>query len=89
MDARMDAQITANQYKEKMVGKKYLHFKGGVYVVDDIVVHSETAELLVVYSSYLQENLSWARPLNMFLSKVDKEKYPDVEQEMRFEEVEE
>ena len=88
MDARMDAQITSNQYKEKMVGKKYKHFKGGMYEVVDIAVHSETSELMVVYKSCSQ-SLCWVRPLDMFLSEVDKEKYPDVEQKMRFEEVKE
>ena len=83
----MNAQITANHYKENMVGKRYKHFKGGVYVVEDIAVHSETGELMVIYSSYLQEKLKWARPLEMFISEVDKEKYPDVKQEMRFEEL--
>ena len=31
---------------------------------------------------------TWIRPYNMFNSKVDKEKYPDIKQEYRFEEIE-
>ena len=86
-DNRMINQVTAEVYKERMVGKRYRHFKGGIYVVSDIAVHSETAELIVIYKSFDKPSLVWARPLNMFLSEVDKKKYPDVKQKYRFEEV--
>lgn len=83
---RMTNQITAEIYKDRMVGKRYRHFKGGIYVVVDIAVHSETAECMVIYESFDNPALVWARPLTMFLSEVDKKKYPDVLQKMRFEE---
>lgn len=86
-DNRMINQVTAEVYKERMVGKRYRHFKGNIYIVTDIAVHSETAELIVVYKSFDKPSLVWVRPLNMFLSEVDKNKYPEVEQEMRFEEM--
>ena len=85
MDNRMNAQKTASFYKESMVGKRYRHFKGGIYIVTDIAVHSETEGVMVVYKSFDEPTLTWVRPLNMFISEVDKEKYPDVKQEMRFE----
>lgn len=87
MDNRMIVQETAKFYKEKMVGKRYRHFKGGIYIVTDIAVHSESEKLVVVYKSFNDPSLTWARPLDMFISEVDKEKYPDVKQEMRFEEL--
>ena len=87
MDNRMTNQITSEVYKERMVGKRYRHFKGSIYIVTDIAVHSESAECMVIYKSFENQSLVWARPLTMFLSKVDKEKYPDVEQEYRFEEI--
>lgn len=87
MDDRMTNQMTAEIYKEKMVGKRYRHFKGNVYIVTDIAVHSESAECMVIYKSFEKPSLVWVRPLTMFLSKVDKEKYPEVEQEYRFEEL--
>lgn len=86
-DNRIINQVTAEVYKERMVGKRYRHFKGGIYVVSDIAVHSETAELIVIYKSFDKPSLVWVRPLNMFLSEVDRNKYPEVEQEMRFEEM--
>ena len=87
MDNRYINQITADVYKERMVGKRYRHFKGGIYVVTDIAVHSEDADIIVIYKSFDNPSLVWARPLTMFLSEVDKKKYPDVEQKFRFEEL--
>ena len=76
------------------VGKKYKHFKGKLYKVLDIVYDSESNndeeyKKIVVYQALYGENLKWARPYDMFNSLVDKEKYPDVQQKYRFEEVDE
>lgn len=50
-----------------------------------IAVHSESAELMVIYHRVGYPTKQWARPLEMFLSPVDKQKYPDAAQERRFE----
>ena len=63
----------------------YKHFKGDYYIVEDIATHSETREKYVVYRSLYGEGELYIRPMDMFLSKVDKEKYPKVKQEYRFE----
>lgn len=68
-----------------MVGNTYRHFKGNEYVVDDIGVDSEDNKLLVVYHAVDDQTLVWIRPLNIFLSDVDHDKYPDVKQLKRFE----
>ena len=68
------------------VGKIYKHFKGHIYKVINIALDSETLEEMVVYEDMNSEKV-WVRPYNMFNSLVDKEKYPDVKQEYRFEEV--
>lgn len=75
------------------VGKIYKHFKGNLYKVLDIVYDSESNNLdeykkVVIYEALYGEHLKWARPYEMFNSLVDKEKYPNVEQKYRFEEVE-
>lgn len=69
------------------IGGKYQHFKGNYYKVIAVATHTETHEKFVVYRS-LNDNKTWVRPLDMFISKVDREKYPDAKQEYRFEEVE-
>lgn len=84
---RMNQQTLARKYKKEMAGKTYRHFKGNLYKVDTIAVHSETSELRVIYHSVSDDSLIWDRELNMFLSPVDKVKYPDVKQELRFEPV--
>ena len=63
----------------------YKHFKGNMYYVEDIAIHSETREKYVVYRALYDTNDLYIRPYDMFLSKVDKEKYPNVAQEYRFE----
>ena len=69
-------------------GEIWRHFKNKRYKIIAIAQHTETDEQLVVYQAMYGNEGIYARPLDMFMSEVDREKYPDVEQEYRFERIE-
>ena len=63
------------------------HFKDKLYRIVTIAQHTETGEQMVVYQAMYGEEGYYVRPLDMFMSEVDREKYPDVENKWRFEKV--
>ena len=63
----------------------FRHFKGKYYYVEDVALDSETLEEVVIYRQLYGERKLFVRNKSMFLSLVDKNKYPNVSQKYRFE----
>ena len=73
-------------------GNVYKHFKNKYYIVLDIVNDCESNnddeyKKIIIYKALYGDFLTWARPYEMFASEVDHDKYPEVLQKYRFEEV--
>ena len=63
----------------------YRHFKGDYYLVEDIALHSETMEKMVVYRALYGDQQLYIRPYDMFLEEVNRngKKYRFEEQEIK------
>ncbi len=49
----------------------YKHYKGDYYIVEDLAVHSETGEQMVIYRGLYENSPLWTRPLDLFLGEVE------------------
>ena len=72
------------ELRDSMVGRRYRHFKGRIYIVTDLAVNTESDEIMVIYKCFADPLVTWCRPLSMFTSDVDRIKYPNVKQKKRF-----
>lgn len=84
MEDRIRVGDIVRHFKRELVsqeGSEYL------YKVLAFASHSETGEKLVVYQGLYAPFKVCARPFDMFMSEVDREKYPDIKQKYRFEKV--
>lgn len=74
--------------RELKIHGVYRHFKGNYYIVEEVAKHSEDLSEYVVYRQLYGDGGLYIRPIEMFLSEVDHDKYPNVQQKWRFEEAE-
>lgn len=70
--------------QELKLNRIYRHFKGDYYLAEAEACDSETGESCVIYRKLYGDGSLWIRPKAMFLSEVDREKYPDCPQKYRF-----
>lgn len=73
--------------REVIVGQVYKHFKGKMYKVLNIGYSADNLEKMVIYQALYDDNKIWVRNYDEFNSYVDKNKYPNIAQKYRFEEV--
>ena len=66
-------------------GEFYRHFKNRLYQIIAVAYDAETEQQVVVYQALYGDYRVWVRPLENFLSRTDREKYPEASQEWRFE----
>ena len=82
MKTRLEKGDIVKHFKRETVDKNTTLY---LYKIINIATHSESKELMVVYQGLYDDFLWYVRPYEMFMSKVDKEKYKDIKQEYRFE----
>ncbi len=58
--------------KEKLIGRKFLHFKGKHYRLEGFAKNSETLEEMVVYRALYGEGGLWVRPAKMFFETIER-----------------
>ena len=57
--------------RELKIKGVYRHYNGGLYIVEDIIYHSETTEKMVAYRALYGDNKCWCRPYEMFMDEVN------------------
>ena len=86
--AVVDEDTVSVELREVKAGQLYRHFKGTLYRVLAVAEHTESGQAFVVYHAESAPGKVWARPMTMFMSAVNREKYPTIKQKHRFELVE-
>lgn len=85
--ARFNPGDIVQHFKREMLSDDERKTNKYLYEIIGVATHSETREPMMIYKALYDDGSMFARPLEMFLSEVDNEKYPDIKQKYRFEKV--
>ena len=66
------------------IGRTVRHFKGNEYLVLCTALNTESDEIMVIYKALYGENITYARPLKMFMEEVPSNKENPTGQKYRF-----
>lgn len=90
MDRLCEGDIVKH-FKREMLSEEELKNNPHMYLYKIICMnakHTETGETLVIYKALYDDHQVYVRPKDMFLSEVDRNKYPNVKQVYRLQRVE-
>ena len=87
MSGRIRRGDIVQHFKRELLTEDERKTNKYLYKVLDFAEHTETGEILVVYAALHGDFRTYARPYDMFMSEVDREKYPDIRQKYRFESI--
>ena len=87
MNNRFNPGDIVQHFKRELLTEEERAGNMHLYEIVGVAIHSETREPMMVYRPLYDDGGMYVRPLEMFLSEVDHEKYPEVKQKYRFEEV--
>lgn len=84
---RFEEGNIVKHFKRETLSDKEMESNKYLYQIKGFAVHTETGEKLVIYQALYSPFETYARPVEMFCGKVDRLKYPNINQKYRFEKV--
>lgn len=85
MDGRFETGDIVQHFKRELLSEEERASCKYTYEIIGVARHSETMEQMMVYRQLYGDGGMYVRPLDMFMSEVDHDKYPEVKQKYRFE----
>ena len=82
---RLKVGDVVKHFKREFLPPEQLGSSKYLYVIQSLAINSETGEQMVVYKALYDSQVIYVRPLDLFTSEVDSEKYPEIHQKYRFE----
>ena len=64
-------RMTSEQ--QSLIGREFVHFKGGHYRLEGFARDSETLEEMVVYRALYDDACLWVRPAKMFFETIERD----------------